>query len=424
MKDPINYVGDANDDEDEEEEESSKDDDDEEEEHLAPFDSTAIPSLADDPVPSSEETEPFETDESAATPPPPPPPAYSAEQTFLRLTRKRLLLTAPTPRFEVRESSAAVARQPRSIVACRRDLATLRDEMDTLRMYLSYLCTNHEHERAEARQALDSSEAHNRALEAWIAVLETQSYHHEWHRYDVHDYTTRAIMRIQALEAGARVDTLENTGLGAVLMRNEKVIAYALRQLKIPEKNYNTYDLELGAELNIRQRRWLKLLSDYDCEIRYHPEKANIVVDSLSRKERTKPLWVRAFLMTIGLDLPMKILEAQIEAMKPENIKAEDVGGIIRKDLPKEKLEPRADRTLCLNNRSCFSCYGDLRTLIMHESHKSKYFVHPGSDKMYQDMKKLYWWPNVKSDIATYDSKCLTCLKVKAEHQKPSGLLV
>ncbi|GJU47835.1 putative reverse transcriptase domain-containing protein [Tanacetum coccineum] len=73
---------------------------------------------------------------------------------------------------------------------------------------------------------------------------------------------------------------------------------------------------------------------------------------------------------------------------------------------------------------SWLPCFGDLRTLIMHESHKSKYYVHPGSDKIYQDMKKLYWWPNMKADITTYVSKCLTCLKVKAEHQKPSGLLV
>ncbi|GJU09798.1 putative reverse transcriptase domain-containing protein [Tanacetum coccineum] len=88
-----------------------------------------------------------------------------------------------------------------------------------------------------------------------------------------------------------------------------------------------------------------------------------------------------------------------------------------------EKLEPRADGTLCLNGRSWLPCYGDLRTVIMHESHKSKYSIHPGSDKMYQDMKKLYWWPNMKADIATYVSKCLTCAKVKEEHQRPSGFL-
>ncbi|GJY80602.1 putative reverse transcriptase domain-containing protein [Tanacetum coccineum] len=115
---------------------------------------------------------------------------------------------------------------------------------------------------------------------------------------------------------------------------------------------------------------------------------------------------------------------AQIEAQEPENLKNEDVGGMIRKDIPKEKLEPYANETLCLNGRSWLPCYGDLRTVIMHESHKSKYSIYSGSDKMYQDMKKLYWWPNMKSDIATYVSKCLTYAKVKAEHQRPSGLLV
>ncbi|GJY20412.1 putative reverse transcriptase domain-containing protein [Tanacetum coccineum] len=243
----------------------------------------------------------------------------------------------------------------------------------------------------------------------------------------------------------------------------EKVIAYASRQLKIHKKNYTTHDLELGVvvfalkiwryylygtkctvftdhktlqhilnpkELNMRQRRWLELLSDYDCEIRYHSGKASVVVDALSRREGSRPLRVRALVMTIGLDLPKKILNAQTEAQKPENIKNEDVGGMLIENsndlekLRKEKFEPCADGTLCLNGRSWLPCYGDLRSVIMHESHKSKYSIHSGSDKMYQDMKKLYCWPNMKDDIATYVSKCLTCSKVKAEHQRPSGLLV
>nr|GEW17869.1 retrotransposon protein, putative, Ty3-gypsy subclass [Tanacetum cinerariifolium] len=246
-------------------------------------------------------------------------------------------------------------------------------------------------------------------------------------------------------------------GLGVVLMHREKVIAYASRRLKIHEKNYITHDLELGSvvfalkiwrhylygtkctvftdhkslqhildqkELNMRQRRWLELLSDYDCNIRYHSGKANVVADALNHKERVEPLWVQALVMTIGLDLPKQILEAKIEALKPENLENEDVGGMIRKDIPKEKLEPHADGTLCLNDRSWLPCYGDLRSVIMNESHKLKYSIHPHSDKMYQDMNKLYWWPNMKANIATYISKYLTCANVKAEHQRLSGLIV
>nr|GFA05266.1 putative reverse transcriptase domain-containing protein [Tanacetum cinerariifolium] len=168
----------------------------------------------------------------------------------------------------------------------------------------------------------------------------------------------------------------------------------------------------------MRQRRWLELLSDYNCEIRYHPGKANVVDDALSRKERSKMLRVQALVMTIRLKLPKQILNAQSEAIKEENFINEDLHAIIN------KLEPRADGTLCLNNRSWIPCIGDLRALIMHESHKSKYSIHPGSNKMYQDLKRLYWWPNKKTEIATYVSKCLTCAKVMIEYQKPSGLLV
>ncbi|GJZ65082.1 putative reverse transcriptase domain-containing protein [Tanacetum coccineum] len=150
-------------------------------------------------------------------------------------------------------------------------------------------------------------------------------------------------------------------GLGCVLMQRGKVIAYASRQLKTHKNNYTTHDLELGAavqkELNMRQHRWIELYSDYDCEIRYHPGKANVVADALSRKERVKP------------------------------------------------------------KRS------DVRTLIMDKAHKSKYSVHPGGDKMYYNLRDGYWWPGMKKDIAEYVSRCLTCLKVKAEHQRPSWLL-
>ncbi|GJU76529.1 putative reverse transcriptase domain-containing protein [Tanacetum coccineum] len=219
----------------------------------------------------------------------------------------------------------------------------------------------------------------------------------------------------------------------------------------VHEENYTTRDLELGAvvfslrlwrhylygtksvvftdhksllyilnqkELNMRQRRWIELLSDYDYEIQYHPGKANVVADALSRKERIKLLRVLALVMTVHNNLPKQILEAQKEAMKKKNVKAENLGRLI-----KQIFEFLPDRTRCFGNRVWLPRFGGLRDLIMYESHKSKYSIHPGSNNMYQDLKLLYWWPNMKADIATYVSKCLTCAKVKAKHQKPSGLL-
>ncbi|GKA21407.1 putative reverse transcriptase domain-containing protein [Tanacetum coccineum] len=208
-------------------------------------------------------------------------------------------------------------------------------------------------------------------------------------------------------ELSDQLQELADRGLGAVLMQREKVIAYASRQLKPNEENYTTHDLKLGAvvfalkiwrhylygtkytvftdhkslqhildqkELNMRQRRWLELLADYDCEIHYHPGKANVVADALSWKERIKPLRVRALVMTLYPKLPSQILEAQTEAIKEENIKAENLR------VMDKGFEIRPDGTRCIKNQSWLPLFGNLRDLIMYESDKSKYSIHPGAD--------------------------------------------
>nr|GEZ27240.1 putative reverse transcriptase domain-containing protein [Tanacetum cinerariifolium] len=173
-------------------------------------------------------------------------------------------------------------------------------------------------------------------------------------------------------------------GLGAVLMQREKVIAYASRKLKPHEENYTTHDLELGAvvftlkiwrhylygtkcimftdhkslqhvlnqkELNMRQCRWLELLTDYDCEICYHPGKENVVADALSQKRiikscQIKPLRVKSLIMNIHSNLPSQILEAQTETLKEENMQAENLQGM------EKAFEIRTDETRCIKNRS------------------------------------------------------------------------
>nr|GEU30758.1 putative reverse transcriptase domain-containing protein [Tanacetum cinerariifolium] len=177
--------------------------------------------------------------------------------------------------------------------------------------------------------------------------------------------------KIESIRYWASPKTL--TEIRQFLGLKERVIAYAFRQLKIYKKNYITDDLELGAVVFA-----IKMWRHYLYGTKY----------------------------------------AQNEAKKEENYRTKDLCGMIK------KLDSRADGTLCLNGRSWIPNLGNLRGVIMHESHKSKYSIHPGSDKMYQDLKKLYWWPNMKAKISTYVGKCLTCAKVKAEYQNPSGLLI
>ncbi|GJS78174.1 putative reverse transcriptase domain-containing protein [Tanacetum coccineum] len=180
-------------------------------------------------------------------------------------------------------------------------------------------------------------------------------------------------------------------GLCCILMQRGKVIAYASRQTKsvIYTNHKSLQHFFSQKELNMRQHRWIELFSDYDCEIRYHPGKANSSI-----KE--------------------KILAAQKEAFD------EPV------EMPRgldELIEHRSDGALYYLDRIWVPLKGGVRTLIMDEAHKSKYFVHPGADKMYYDLRDMYWSPGMKKDIVVYVSRCLTCLKVKAEHQRPSSLM-
>ncbi|GKD05872.1 putative reverse transcriptase domain-containing protein [Tanacetum coccineum] len=158
----------------------------------------------------------------------------------------------------------------------------------------------------------------------------------------------------------------------------------------------------------------IELFSDYDCEIRYNNGNANAVADTLSRKERVKPKRVRAMNMTLQSSIKHRILAAQKEAS--------DESAEMQKGMD-ELMKRRSDGVVYYLDRIWVLLKGDVRTLIMDEAHKSKYFVHPGVDKMYYDLRDRYWWPRIKKDIDVYVSRCLTYLKVKAEHQRPSGLL-
>ncbi|KAI3701792.1 hypothetical protein L6452_27141 [Arctium lappa] len=233
-------------------------------------------------------------------------------------------------------------------------------------------------------------------------------------------------------------------GFGCVLMQRGKVIAYASRQLKVHEKNYPTHDLELAAvvfalklwrhylygtkctlymdhkslkyvfdqkELNMRQRRWLELLKDYDCELLYHPGKAKVVADALSRKEYSGRLQAKLTRIELVSSLVEKIKEVQIEALKEENLKDEV--------MTKQRLLLTEDSRgiKCFNGRVWVPKFGGCRELLLEDAHKSKYSIHPGSTKMYRDLKLHFWWPVMKLDVAHYVERCVTCSQVKVENQ-------
>jgi hypothetical protein len=264
------------------------------------------------------------------------------------------------------------------------------------------------------------------------------------------------------------------TGLGCVLMQENRVIAYASRALRPHEQNYPTHDLELAAvvhalkiwrhylmgahcniytdhkslkyiftqaDLNMRQRRWLELIKDYDLEVHYHPGKANVVADALSRKTQCNCMSMDARVTTLCDELCKLNLEVvssgnlsyiSVEPTLQEQIvraQIEDKGVQVIKEMIKQKAEKykcfRQDSKgiLWFGDRLVVPKDPELRKKILDEAHLSKFSMHPGSNKMYHDLRSLYWWTRMKREIAKYISECDTCQRIKASHLKAAGPL-
>jgi hypothetical protein len=263
-------------------------------------------------------------------------------------------------------------------------------------------------------------------------------------------------------------------GLGCVLMQHGRVVAYASRQLKPYEQNYPTHDMELAAvvfalkiwrhylygvqceiftdhkslkyiftqkELNMRQRRWLELIKDYDLTIKYHPGKANVVSDALSRKSTgnlaamlTTQRHILENLRKLRIEVRLhepgaKLTNLRVQPTLVERIKVAQAGDL---QLQKMKLmvESGAPSEFCIHedgslrfgNRLCVPNDPNLKEEILSEAHNTGYTVHPGGTKMYRDLRRTFWWNNMKREIAGYVARCLVCQQVKIEHQRPGGL--
>jgi hypothetical protein len=264
------------------------------------------------------------------------------------------------------------------------------------------------------------------------------------------------------------------TRLGCVLMQDNRVIAYASRALRPHEQNYPTHDLELAAvvhalkiwrhylmgahcniytdhkspkyiftqaDLNMRQRRWLELIKDYDLEVHYHPGKANVVADALSRKAQCNCVTMDSKIATLCDELRKLNMEVvspgtldyiSVEPTLQEKIIMAQIGdkGL---QVIKEMLNQKVDKykcfrqdskgVLCFEDRLVVPKNPELRKKILDEAHLSKFSMHPGSNKMYHDLRSLYWWTNMKREIAKYVSECDTCQRIKASHFKVAGTL-
>src|ERR1700733_323156 len=259
-------------------------------------------------------------------------------------------------------------------------------------------------------------------------------------------------------------------------MQDEHVVAYASRQLKPHEKNYPTHDLELAAvvfalkvwrcylygerfevfsdhkslkyiftqkDLNLRQRRWIEYLEDYDFSLLYHPGKADVVADALSRKSMGSVAALNCYRWKLRQELQKYELVVNLEresaylynlVVRPsvhqkvidaqwEDEELQRIGHLLEIGADSEDFSLGNDNGIRMKGRLVVPLRDDLKEEILQEAHCSRVTIHPGGTKMYRDLKRNFWWNNMKKDVAQFVARCMTCQLIKAEHQRPAGQL-